>query len=206
MPGHEFLQGTAVTLRVVEQTARDRALLGRVRNDPAFRAVLGFDAPWPASRVEAFVESAVADESSINLFICVCDEESPQDEQVESRDPRESEPSGSGVEQTVVGAVNLFDVDDTSGTLSYWLFKEHRGRGYATEAVSLLLEYAFAERGLRRVAAEVFDGNCPSRRLLERLGFVHEGTARDARFAGGEFQDTFQYGLLAPEWADRGER
>lgn len=205
MPGHVFLEGTDVALRVIEQTDRDRTILGRVRNDPAFRHSLGFDRPWPRSRVQEFIESTVTDESSINFFICLSDEECSQDRQVTSSETQGSGSRCSGAEVPVVGAVNLFDVDDTSGTLSYWLFKAHRGSGYATEAVSLLLEYAFNERSLHRVEAEVFEGNNSSERLLDRLGFVHEGTARDARFTQGEFKNTYQFGLLAPEWADREE-
>ena len=84
--------------------------------------------------------------------------------------------------------------------VSYWLFEEHREHGLATEAMSLLLDYAFDERRLHRIEAEVFEGNEASRNLLTRLGFVHEGTARDARFTGGAFEDAHQYGLLAHEW------
>lgn len=205
MPGHVFLEGTDVTLRVVDGSDRDRRILGRVRNDPTFRQDLGFDTPWSSSRVQEFVESSVADESSINLFVCLCEEKEPQESAGERRDRQSSEPMPPSGDSSIVGAVNLFDVDSTSGTLSYWLFEEHRGNGYATEAVSLVLEYAFTERGLRRVEADVFEGNDSSEQLLERLGFVHEGTARDARYTGGEFTDTYQYGLLAPEWADGGE-
>lgn len=205
MPGHVFLKGTDVTLRVIEQTDQDRAILGRVRNEPAFRHSLGFDMPWPRSRVQDFVESTVMDESSVNLFVCLRDVDPSQDRQTEVSETRDAESRRSGDGSTVIGAVNLFDIDATSGTLSYWLFESHRGSGYATEAVSLLLEYAFNERGLHRVEAEVFEGNDSSERLLDRLGFVHEGTARDAHFARGEFKDTFQFGLLTSEWADQEE-
>ncbi|MFC6962757.1 GNAT family N-acetyltransferase [Halocatena marina] len=205
MPGHIFLEGTDVALRVIEQTDRDHTILGWVRNNPAFRHSLGFNAPWPRSKVQEFVESIIADESSINFFICLCDEECSQDRQVNISESKGTELKHFGVDASIAGTVNLFDVDDTSGTLSYWLFKTHRGNGYATEAVSLLLEYAFNERGLHRVDAEVFEGNNSSERLLDRFGFVHEGTARDAHFTRGEFRDTYQFGLLAPEWADREE-
>lgn len=194
MPGHPFLNGTTVTLRVVEVTESDIEILRVARNEPELRQPLGFDTPWPTSRVREFVESTVDDDATVNLFVCVAGEEPSRVQQAASSD--------SSPETTVVGAVNLFDVDNTSGTLSYWLFEAYRGNGYANDAVSLLLDYAFADRGLRRVEAEVFDGNDSSKRLLERLGFVHEGTARDARFSGGAFEDTHLYGLLAPEWTE----
>jgi RimJ/RimL family protein N-acetyltransferase len=42
--------------------------------------------------------------------------------------------------------------------------------------------------------------NDASRTLCERLGFVHEGTARQAQFADGEYVDVERYGLLVDEW------
>lgn len=198
MPGHPFLNGTTVTLRVVEAIESDIGILGAVRNEPGFRQPLGFDTPWPNSRVREFLESTQDDDSTVNLFVCVADEEPGRVQQAAS--------NHSGPEPTVVGAVNLFDVDDTSGTLSYWLFEAYRGNGYASEAVSLLLDYAFTDRGLRRVEAEVFAGNDASKRLLERQGFAHEGTARDARLSEGAFEDMHLYGLLAPDWAEGDDR
>ncbi|WP_089789836.1 GNAT family N-acetyltransferase [Natronobacterium haloterrestre] len=206
MPGHAFLRGPNVALRPMERTECDRAALCRVRNEPAFRRTLGFDKPWPGSRVDAFLESVATDDSSSNLFVCPSHERRSDDGRTRS-ETAGGEDGGSerGSEETVSGAVNLFDVDGTAGTLSYWLFDEYRGRGYATEAVSLLVEHAFEELGLHRVEAEVFDGNDPSRRLLERVGFVGEGVSREARFTGGEFRDVHRFGLLAPEWDGRGE-
>lgn len=192
MPGHVFLEGDRIVLRPVEQDEHDHAVLGYVRNEPSFRHALGFDTPWPRKRVEEFAASTATDESSINLFVCLPtgeDDPGAQWDRVESGD---SPP--------VVGAVNLFDIDRVSGTLSYWLFEQQRGNGYATEAVSLVLDYAFEELGLHRVEADVFSENDPSQDLLERLGFVHEGTARECRLAGGEYGDVHQYAVLETEW------
>ncbi|NHN40886.1 GNAT family N-acetyltransferase [Halorubellus sp. JP-L1] len=204
MPGHIFLEGTDVVLRVIEQCDRDFDVLGRVRNEPTFRHDLRIDGPWTRSSVREFVESVAADDSSVNLFVCPCGEERHRDGRETARTTAEGATADSGPETPIAGAVNLFDVDGTSGTLSYWLFEAYRGTGYATEAVSLLLDHAFDERGLRRVEAEVVDGNDASERLLDRLGFDHEGTARDARFARAEFVDAHRFGLLAPEWSGAG--
>ncbi|MFC4987404.1 GNAT family N-acetyltransferase [Saliphagus infecundisoli] len=205
MPGHVFLEGAKVALRPIERTDPDLEVLGRVRNNPSLRRKLGFEAPWSKSRIEEFVDSVIPDDSSINLFLCpVEDRELPRGDQ---RDPssvtQQSGQSNTEDVGTIAGAINLFDINGTSGTVSYWLFEEHRGHGLATESMSLLLDYAFDERRLHRVEAEVFEGNESSRTLLSRLGFVHEGTSRDARFTEGAFRDAHQYGLLAPEWTNR---
>ena len=58
--------------------------------------------------------------------------------------------------------------------LGYTVFPDHRRRGYATEAVRALLEYA-REHGVRRFVASVAPGNEPSLRLVRGLGFVEVG-------------------------------
>ena len=42
--------------------------------------------------------------------------------------------------------------------------------------------------------------NQDSKTLCERLGFVHEGTARGTQFANGKYVDVERYGLLVDEW------
>ncbi|MEF8859227.1 MAG: GNAT family protein [Halolamina sp.] len=73
--------------------------------------------------------------------------------------------------------------------------------GYALEASAHLLDHGFRELRLHRISVTVMAGNDASTRLCERLGFVHEGTTREAQFADGEFADVQRYGLLEDEWA-----
>jgi RimJ/RimL family protein N-acetyltransferase len=62
----------------------------------------------------------------------------------------------------------------------YWLGRPFWGRGLATEALRLILPYAFAERRLRRLEAYVFATNPTSARVLDKCGFVREGILREA--------------------------
>lgn len=204
MPGPVFCRGDRLDLRAVERTDIDRRFLGYVRNDPEFRRALGFDSPWPRSRTDTFLESALADESSYNWFVCphrshreACD---AVDTAGESALPPAVRAAQTAADHPVAGAVNLFDVDRVSGTLSYWLFDAYRGRGFASEAVSLLVDYAFGALGLHRIEAAVFAENDASRRLLERLGFVHEGTLRECRLLDGTYGDADRYAVLEDEW------
>ena len=192
-----------MVLRTVDGDDRDVDVLGRVRNEPAFRRTLGFDTPWPRSRVESFVEATADDETSFNLLVGLADDEAASESPLGGADdPSRDTGDGSGDDPGTVpvGAVNLFDVDRVSGTLSYWLDEDHRGDGYATEAVSLLVDHAVDAVGLHRVEAEAFAENEPSQRLLDRLGFVHEGTARECRIADGEYRDVERFAVLADEW------
>lgn len=80
-----------------------------------------------------------------------------------------------------------------------------RQRGYMGEALTLLLDYLFAGYPVPRISALTDAENTPSRRLLESLGFVHEGAMRQSFFRGGAWRDLCMYGLLRSEWAARRE-
>jgi RimJ/RimL family protein N-acetyltransferase len=65
--------------------------------------------------------------------------------------------------------------EDGEVEIGYALVPAARGTGLAAEATALLIEWARAQPGVRRVAARVEPTNGPSRRLLERLGFTRDG-------------------------------
>jgi RimJ/RimL family protein N-acetyltransferase/ADP-ribose pyrophosphatase YjhB (NUDIX family) len=84
----------------------------------------------------------------------------------------------------VVGSVEVRDRGKATGTLSWTLYAGHRGHGYATRAVRLLVDYAIGELGLQRVEAEVEPGNVASSRVATRAGLRREGTKRVAPGTG----------------------
>lgn len=65
------------------------------------------------------------------------------------------------------------------GGIGYWVGREHRRQGYATRAVRLLAQWAFAEAGFQRLVADVITGNDASMRVLEAAGFTSEGPIAD---------------------------
>lgn len=171
MPGAVFLEGDRVTLRTVED--EDVEVFQRARNEPAIRDGLGFTEPANREGTEDWIEDVDGDDDAA-LVIC--------------RDG------------TAIGNVSLSIAGRHRGYVNYWLLPEHRGEGYATEAVELVVDHAFDALGLERVAAWVVAFNDDSRAVLERLGFTREGTTRHGRFARGEFHDMVIYGVLADEW------
>lgn len=81
--------------------------------------------------------------------------------------------------------------------LSYQIYApEHRGKGAATEAVSLLVRYLFETKRMNRIRLVIHPGNLASRRLAEKCGFQHEGTARGAWYNKGKHQDVEIYAIL----------
>jgi RimJ/RimL family protein N-acetyltransferase len=78
-----------------------------------------------------------------------------------------------------------------------------RNRGYGTEALHLLLRYAFDELNLTRLGAEVIEYNAGARRWLERAGFVLEVQQREALYRAGRYWDLLSMGILAQDWQGR---
>ncbi len=87
-----------------------------------------------------------------------------------------------------------------SATMGYCLDSPAWGQGFATEAASALLTWAFDTLPLNRVQAETDTRNLASARVLEKLGFAREGTLREDCIVNGEVSDTSVYGLLRRCW------
>jgi RimJ/RimL family protein N-acetyltransferase len=83
--------------------------------------------------------------------------------------------------------------------------KESRGKGYAFEAWSLILEYAFQRLGLRKIIAGAVVDNAASITILKKLGFKIEGTFRQEFLVDGEYKDGVRLGLLREEFYKYGQ-
>ncbi len=105
----------------------------------------------------------------------------------------------------VVGTCTLYDLNAQSrrADCGYVLLPAEWGRGYATEAMSTLLDWGFGALDLHRVEADIDPRNTASAKVLERLGFAREGHLRERWIVAGEISDSWLYGLLAREWAAR---
>ncbi|WP_313320688.1 GNAT family protein [Stenotrophomonas sp.] len=98
----------------------------------------------------------------------------------------------------LIGSSALFAIDRTQGRaeIGYSLHPDWQGQGLASEALTLILLYAFDELGMRRIEADIDPRNQPSRRLVERLGFIQEGLFRERWNVNNEICDSAMYGLL----------
>jgi RimJ/RimL family protein N-acetyltransferase len=96
--------------------------------------------------------------------------------------------------------LSRWDPGHRSAALTYCLAEEAWGHGYATEAAGALLGWAYDTLDLNRVQAEADTRNHASARVLEKLGFVREGTLREDCVVAGEVSDSWVYGLVRREW------
>jgi RimJ/RimL family protein N-acetyltransferase len=78
--------------------------------------------------------------------------------------------------------------------------REYWGKGYGTDALRVLLCYAFDELNLLRVSLSVLDGNERATRSYEKCGFRYEGRERQAWSYDGRRWDELYMGLLREEW------
>ncbi|NWF64122.1 MAG: GNAT family N-acetyltransferase, partial [Chloroflexi bacterium] len=79
---------------------------------------------------------------------------------------------------------------------------EFRGKGFGSQALRLLLDYAFYELSLTRVTAVVPAYNEGAIRLFERFGFIEESRRRNAIYLDDRFWDVVGFGLLNAEWRE----
>lgn len=105
----------------------------------------------------------------------------------------------------LVGDVAAYvDADDPrQARVGITLAADAQGRGYGTEALTVLLDYLLVDRGKHRVTADCDARNVASARLLERVGMRREGHHLRSSWWKGEWTDEYLYALLTEEWRAR---
>lgn len=90
--------------------------------------------------------------------------------------------------------------DSRQAEIGFTLARAYHGRGYATEAVSRLLDHLFDDFRLHRVRATCDVENAPSARLMERLGMRREAHAVESLHLKGRWCSEYGYAILRREW------
>lgn len=80
--------------------------------------------------------------------------------------------------------------------LGYMITSEHWGKGYVTEAVKTLLDFAFKTLNFHSIVAVIDSRHMASERVLQKVGFVKEAHFKEDFYYNNEFTDTVMYGLL----------
>lgn len=106
------------------------------------------------------------------------------------------------VDGTFLGWCSLtgWNQDFRSAGLGFCFTQEAWGQGYATETARAVLQWAYAALDLNRVQAEADTRNAACARVLEKVGFVREGTLRQDCIVNGDMSDSWVYGLLRSDW------
>ncbi len=107
----------------------------------------------------------------------------------------------------LIGFIGLFDLFQNHGDTLVAIALGERanwGKGYGTDAMRIMLRYAFNELNLRRVGLIVFEYNPRAIRSYEKAGFTPEGRVRERILRDGKRWDFLYMGILREEWLANG--
>ena len=102
-----------------------------------------------------------------------------------------------------IGQVDLFGLNtiDRHAELGIVIGNpQWHGQGIGTEAIMLMLDFAFRHANLQRIELWVDADNAGAIRCYKKAGFVHEGCRRKCHFAHGQYVDLNLMGALRDEW------
>lgn len=173
------IRGTKVTLRAPEPA--DAPLLNQWANDPDLWPNLkGWHFPYSLASTQRWIESGHDSDPKARVFCIHAD--------------------GKGL----VGTATLNAIDWKNRTASYGGLiigsEQHRGEGYAVDAMFALLRYCFDELGLERLDAEVLARNQRSLAFVRKCGWTVEGTRRAWVYKDGQRHDLMMIGISRPEY------
>lgn len=174
-----FLRGNRVYLRPLERA--DLPLLHQWVNDDEIRGLTGEVMPTSLAGMEAFFEKVQTDSNRV-WFVIVLKEN-----------------------DRVIGEAGLLrmfhpwrttDLSIILGDKTCW------AKGYGTEALDLLLDYAFGYLNFHRVAVGVVASNERAIRFYEKAGFKKEGVEREGYYYNHAYQDFVMMSILEDEFRE----
>ena len=172
-----MIEGKYVDLRQVEEP--DLPKLRDWANSPYIRAYTREYRPLNILNQKKWLEYLFTDQSNIMFAI-------------EKKEDKE-----------VIGCCGLTYINwkEGHGEVSIYIGDQNwQEKGYATDALQLLLKYGFCELRLHRIYAIIFGYNEASIKFFEKNRFKLEGRHREARFWDGKFHDELVYGMLEDEY------
>ena len=101
---------------------------------------------------------------------------------------------------TVIGDISVFDIENSRmGSVGYRLDPDLWGQGYTSEALATAVDFIFTHTELDRLHATADVRNVASNRVLEKCGFVHEGTVRHGKMVS-VYCDYHIWGMLREDY------
>jgi len=173
----EFLTGERLYLRPIE--AEDLPFIRQWANDPDVRRLTGEALPMSKAGADEFLERVRQDKERV-WFVVVLKEN-----------------------DRVIGEAGLLRMFHPWRNTDLSIIigdKEAWGKGYGTQAILLLLDYAFGYLGFHRVSVGVVGFNERALRFYEKVGFKREGIQRDGYYYDHAFHDFVMMSILEDEF------
>jgi ribosomal-protein-alanine N-acetyltransferase len=104
-------------------------------------------------------------------------------------------------EGKLIGSIGLdFHHSQRSASMGYWMGVPYWGKGYTTEAAKRVLQFGFEILKLHRIQAKHMLRNPASGKILQKIGMLYEGTARESRYIRGVFETLQSYAILKSDY------
>jgi ribosomal-protein-alanine N-acetyltransferase len=171
-----MLRGERIWLRPLETSD----FIDSPIDDVELGHLSGFRRPFSRAESEKFAQMLLSQhDATVNFVICELGDE------------------------RAIGGIGLRDIDRPNGKAEVAIFIYDRslwGKGYGTDAMLALLDFAFGEMRLERIWLRVFDYNSRAIRSYEKVGFVKEATLRHDRWHRGLYGNSHLMAILRSEW------
>jgi len=181
-PGIDLLRGKLVRLKAENPDVQSRLFIDWSHDSEYWRLMATMPPfPWTQEGVKKFIEKELEKENPRNIFFAVHRLD----------------------DDRIIGEVGLDGISYAHGDTYVGIGigeKENWGRGYGTDAMNVILRYAFTELNLHRVSLTVFEYNPRAIRSYEKCGFRMEGHTREAMQREGRRWDIIHMGVLREEW------
>ncbi len=178
-----FWQGEKVRLRPIRLEDAESSFIGMLDSPSRQDLQLGVELPASLEGIRASLEKWVDCKESDGAVVFII-------ETLEGED---------------VGGLSLHSRDRKNGVFSFGVnvARQHRRKGYAEDAVRILLRYGFRERRFQKCNSACVDTNAASIALHKKLGFTEEGRVRRRWFYNGRYHDDVLFGMTVEEFEGR---
>jgi [ribosomal protein S5]-alanine N-acetyltransferase len=108
-------------------------------------------------------------------------------------------------DDAIAGMINLSQIfrgNFQNAYLGYYIGAKFAGQGLMSEAISLILRFAFRELGLHRIEANVQPHNLSSLAVLRKNGFTKEGFSRRYLKISKRWRDHERWAIIAEDWVE----
>ena len=174
------LKGTTIYLRALEPN--DLEFVYTLENDEAIWEVSNTHTPYSRFLIRQYLENAHQDiYEAKQLRLAICKEE----------------------DFPAIGLIDLFDFDPKNNRAGIGILlagNQDRGQGIGSEALGLLIQYAFHQLNLHQLFSNIAPENEPSIRLFTKFGFQKIGIKKDWNLVNGKYQDEALFQLINPQF------
>lgn len=170
------LKGKNILLRALEPIDLD--FLYHLENDESIWEVSNTSTPFSQFILKQYLENShkdIFEVKQLRLVICT---------------------SAKG---KAIGCVDLFDFDPKHHRVGVGIVissDDDKQKGYASEALQLLCNYAFTHLNVHQVYANIPEDNIPSIQLFEKMGFTNSGIKLDWIHSQGSYKNELHYQLI----------